>query len=598
MNNIIDKIRKRSHRRQGSSASQSSASISGGGGAAGDDTSSNHNLDFSESRGMPESISFRTAPLVFNDDPPSSAVASPERSIRDDNHLKKTSSFSCDLGESSSYPGGVLRRIAQKKSRFSHSLMDVLNDPVELGYFVTFLDSQGFKHLVKFWLETETFRVMASRLVNSGSGGKERDLKSGATNGDISINGLNSTSMDKKCSPKEAVSKNLRQMTEQDAVAIFSKYISKEATQSIGATDELRNTVIDRICDVDGRLDPDCFAPAQQFVLNILEKRFFNDYLNSVAHCKYVLELLNYGPIFITDILYNDAAVVHFTEFMEQEGQRHLIEFCLAVNVFQRSCDGGLTQTDAMEFYEKYFSLQAKTSLGFDDELHKEITLSICREDGLAPSLDCFEKPYRYIMNILEQKYLPKFLHSIFYARYLSELVNAARYYDLDLPNPNRGLTRKASTTGSTVSSGDGGSGSGRTRNTLLAHESPSTVARRKQVEALADSSGSDMAIETSTYDPNTLWKRDKNKHGFGYVDPVTGRYVREYSQASQHRRSKSGGEMISEAVRKLVHKDNKEQEALAEEVAALIIRDVTNMTGGIYGDGVDSATGSQDDLA
>lgn len=68
---------------------------------------------------------------------------------------------------------------------------------------------------------------------------------------------------------------------------------------------------------MDGRLDPDCFAPAQQFVLNILEKRFFNDYLNSVAHCKYVLELLNYGPIFITDILYNEAAVIHFTEVSE-----------------------------------------------------------------------------------------------------------------------------------------------------------------------------------------------------------------------------------------------------------------------------------------
>jgi len=204
---------------------------------------------------------------------------------------------------------------------------------------------------------------------------------------------------------------------------------------------------------------------------------------------------------------------------------------------------------------------------------------------------------FRYILNLMEQKYLPRFVRSSWYARYLSELVNAAQYIDLELPNSGR-ERRRTSAAASTVSSGEGSASSDRPRtmrNTLLAQESPSTSMRRRQVEALTESGASDLAIETTTYDGNSLWKRNRAKPGFAYVDPV-GRYVREYSQAAQHRRTISGGEKISEAVRKLVHKDTKEEkEALAAEVAALIVRDVTNMTCGAYGD---LATGSQDDLA
>lgn len=50
----------------------------------------------------------------------------------------------------------------KRKSRLSRTLSDILGDPSALGYFLTFMESKSLKHLVKFWLEAETFRISAS----------------------------------------------------------------------------------------------------------------------------------------------------------------------------------------------------------------------------------------------------------------------------------------------------------------------------------------------------------------------------------------------------------------------------------------------------
>lgn len=44
------------------------------------------------------------------------------------------------------------------KSRLSKDLQEVLNDNAALAYFIQFLDAHKAKHLVKFWLEAESFR--------------------------------------------------------------------------------------------------------------------------------------------------------------------------------------------------------------------------------------------------------------------------------------------------------------------------------------------------------------------------------------------------------------------------------------------------------
>lgn len=112
---------------------------------------------------------------------------------------------------------------------------------------------------------------------------------------------------------------------------------------------------------------------------------------------------------------------------MEQEGQRVLIEFWLSTDSFHQqlaSNDGAYdveqAQRDAMVLYDRqelfrilerltgnficrYFSMQATSPLGFDDGLRMEIENNICRGDDLGPSADCFEKPFRCILNLMEQ---------------------------------------------------------------------------------------------------------------------------------------------------------------------------------------------------
>lgn len=60
---------------------------------------------------------------------------------------------------------------------------------------------------------------------------------------------------------------------QEEVVAIFSKYLSKESTLSIGISDELRDEVVNRICTKNGHVDPSCFESAQEYVMHALEKR-------------------------------------------------------------------------------------------------------------------------------------------------------------------------------------------------------------------------------------------------------------------------------------------------------------------------------------
>jgi A-kinase anchor protein 10 len=66
---------------------------------------------------------------------------------------------------------------------------------------------------------------------------------------------------------------NVFSVENEEVVAIFSKYLSKESAQSIGISDQLRNDVVNRICTKNGHVDPSCFESAQEFVMHALEKR-------------------------------------------------------------------------------------------------------------------------------------------------------------------------------------------------------------------------------------------------------------------------------------------------------------------------------------
>ncbi|GFQ79277.1 a-kinase anchor protein 10, mitochondrial [Trichonephila clavata] len=47
------------------------------------------------------------------------------------------------------------------KSRLSKDIEEILHDNAALAYFIQFMDAKKAKHLVKFWLEAESFRISA-----------------------------------------------------------------------------------------------------------------------------------------------------------------------------------------------------------------------------------------------------------------------------------------------------------------------------------------------------------------------------------------------------------------------------------------------------
>jgi len=62
-------------------------------------------------------------------------------------------------------------------------------------------------------------------------------------------------------------------------------------------------------------------------------------------------------------------------QFVEQEGQQTLLEFWLAATNYQLhfSSDPLEAQSDAVVLYDKYFSLQATSPLGFGDSLRFQV---------------------------------------------------------------------------------------------------------------------------------------------------------------------------------------------------------------------------------
>uniref|UniRef100_A0A8C5WXH1 A-kinase anchoring protein 10 n=1 Tax=Laticauda laticaudata TaxID=8630 RepID=A0A8C5WXH1_LATLA len=219
---------------------------------------------------------------------------------------------------------------------------------------------------------------------------------------------------------------------EQDAVTIFTKYISPDAAKPIPITELMRNDIVAKICGEDGQVDPNCFVMAQTVVFNAMEQEHFSEFLRSHHFCKYQIEVLTSGTVYLADILFCESALFYFSEFMEKEDAVNILQFWLAADNFQSQLaakegqyDGQEAQNDAMILYDKYFSLQSTHPLGFDDSVRLEIESNICREGGPLPN--CFTTPLRQAWTTMEKVFLPSFLSSNLYYKYLNDLIHSVR---------------------------------------------------------------------------------------------------------------------------------------------------------------------------
>ncbi|XP_048468305.1 A-kinase anchor protein 10, mitochondrial [Rhincodon typus] len=241
----------------------------------------------------------------------------------------------------------------ETNSRLSKTLEQVLQDSTALPYIIQFMEMQGVEHLVKFWLEAESFRSTSwSRIrahslntikhsslaepaspanrrcdvdvpvsldssvspelkakgnpVSSGDklnvsdptslgcigqnktspnhslnqGGSDLNpLRVGASRAITIQTGSASQESQKPASKGHALQTGLKGLSdklmksiERDAVNIFTKYISPDASRPIPIIEAMRNDIVAKICGEDGQADPNCFVSAQAVVYVMMEK--------------------------------------------------------------------------------------------------------------------------------------------------------------------------------------------------------------------------------------------------------------------------------------------------------------------------------------
>lgn len=362
------------------------------------------------------------------------------------------------------------------------------------------------------------------------------------------------------------MSQKLMKSIERDAVNTFTKYISPDAAKPIPISEEIRSDIVAKICGEDGQVDPNCFVTAQSIVFNAMEQEHFSEFLRSQHFCKYQIEVLTSGTVYLSDILFCESALFYFSEYMEKEDAVNILQFWLAADNFQAQLaakngqyDGQEAQNDAMILYDRYFSLQATHPLGFDDFVRLEIESNICREGGPLPN--CFTTPLRQAWTTMEKVFLPGFLSSNLYYKYLNDLIHSVKGEDYSWTgagNPsqgNQGTPNHEPYVGASDTS-------------------TSQLSVKKSNVKILKNFDEAIIVDATSLDPETLYQRTyAGKMTFGTVSDL-GQFIRESEPEPDVKKSK--GSMFSQAMKKWVQGSTDEaQEEMAWKIAKMIVNDV-----------------------
>ncbi|KAG9339791.1 hypothetical protein JZ751_022457 [Albula glossodonta] len=440
-----------------------------------------------------------------------------------------------DLGRSS-----VNYQAQETRSRLSKTVEQILRDTVALPYYIQFMETQGADHLVKFWLEAESFRatswsrvrahslnsVKHSSLAEPASPSAGRPESEESSSGSPPPHALTPSPPDTNShSPGPGTGGGVSHgnalqsdgsSIERDAVNIFTKYISPDAARSIPITEAVRNDIVAKICGEDGQVDPNCFVTAQFVVFSIMEQQHFTEFLRSHHFCKYQIEVLTSGTVFLADILFCESALFYFSEYMEKEEAVNILQFWLAADNFQDQLaakkgqyDGQEAQNDAMILYDK--------------------------EGGPLP--DCFTTPLRQAWTTMEKVYMPGFLSSNLYYKYLNDLINSVRadeFFGGHSVAPGQGVSQDGDRT-------------------------------KKAAIKILKNFDEAITVDIASLDPERMT--------FGKVNEL-GQFIREAEPEPDVKKSK--GSMFSQAMKKWVQGNSDEaQEEMAWKIAKMIVNDV-----------------------
>lgn len=148
------------------------------------------------------------------------------------------------------------------------NIYDILNNESALFYFMEYLEQLNKHIYLEFWLTATNYKKLF----------------------DIDIMTLENNNIDKdnyKGSPNK-VSQN-------DAVVIYDKYFSLQATNSLNLSDRVRYDIEENICSKDNTCNSiqHCFNKAIRIIEIYLEKNYFQYFISSNLFSKYLSELNN-----------------------------------------------------------------------------------------------------------------------------------------------------------------------------------------------------------------------------------------------------------------------------------------------------------------
>ncbi|VDK53835.1 unnamed protein product [Cylicostephanus goldi] len=260
-----------------------------------------------------------------------------------------------------------------------------------------------------------------------------------------------------------------------DARNIYDRYIDKESATSLSFPKSICERISARLSE-DG-IGPDLFDEAKESVRNAFVSRYLKDFMNSIYYKKYLLQVLSRGCS-LDDVLLVPALLNAFLEFVDNDHDRNCIQFLLACTTFETNYDTLSDKElleDAMCIYDKYFSMQAVSSLQVDDHVRQVMESEICSDSGRPlrsafsnAKQSCMQRLVKAFLPVIEyknflllsrvnlyctcitrsynhsQKYLRAFVRSPGYLNYLIELEA-----EIELPRANR---EKSSAAGSSSS--------------------------------------------------------------------------------------------------------------------------------------------------
>ncbi|OQV17526.1 putative A-kinase anchor protein 10, mitochondrial [Hypsibius exemplaris] len=362
-------------------------------------------------------------------------------------------------------------------SRLCPSLNDVLFAQDALPHLIDFMEDRNILHFLRFWLDCEQFYRICAPVQLGNCGSQDVQLKMGTSTSarDTSDNTerlaaavvpLNppilsakpSQSLfptaeservptssggggDSKFSPvrpndfkdlRMKPSPSTRRFSkdiQDNAVRIFSQYISLEAPESVGIDNDMRTLILDNMCQEHEKVGIDCFRAAQDKVYEMLSAKVFVDFLSSFHFLRYKSGLILSDRISLADILNYNRTLERFVESVEEVGGVNFVRFVLAAVQYEAQWSSATllgqynadwAQTDAMAIYNSYISMQATRPIDLADGLRIAVEESICSEQGVP--VNCFRRAVDAVYHHLSAVYLPGFFKSQPFMAYLLEL--------------------------------------------------------------------------------------------------------------------------------------------------------------------------------